>query len=146
MKRHIALVTGFVCLFAPMAMAFTALQPDLPVDRRMRDGTPYYSILARCSGIHMAYALSKTGQDQQIAMEVQKQFNHSAFNRVMKDRTLDANDAQTYEAVGAMLAPISEKGRTDWAPIFNTNGGEEAYNAQTQICIHAAHESDFEMN
>jgi len=132
-------------LLATVAFGQPAIAPDIPADHRMRDGTPYYSELARCSGVQMAYALSRAGTDAGAAALISRQYDHSAFNRVVTDRKLNANDVQVLESVGALLAPISAKARTDWLPILAANGGEEAFTAESGICLQALHASDFEM-
>ena len=138
-------ITGVAFLLAANAVAQPVIAPDIAADHRLRDGTPYYSELARCSGVQMAYAVSRTGTDAKAAAMISSQYDRSAFHRVVTDRKLNANDASVLESVSALLAPLSAKARTDWLPILAANGGEAAFNAETQVCIRVLHESDFEM-
>ena len=146
MKTIIACgVAAAALLLTAVAVAQPVIPPDIPADHRMRNGSPYYLELARCSGMQMAYAISRTGNDARVAAEVAKQYNRSAFKRVVTDRKLNANDAKVLESVSALLAPISEKARKEWLPILAANGGEQAFNAATAACVQVLHTSDFEM-
>jgi hypothetical protein len=138
-------VAGTALLFSSVAVAQPVIAPDIAADHRLRDGTTYYAELERCSGIQMAYAVSRTGTDAQAAALISRQYDHSAFNRVVADRKLNANDVNVLESVAALLAPISAKARNDWMPILAANGGEAAFNAESGVCIQALHASDFEM-